>query len=277
MPYMLSFSAFVCFPSSPFIVPPTYILLFIGHPTHIFFPNHFSLSLYIAVTETPSSLTQPNQSLSLSTINLQVTIMRVPLLLLLLLLLLPTLVASECTCEVDAQQNNRTESFTYKIGAVASILIAGGIGVSLPLLGRRVEAFNPENDIFFMIKAFAAGVILATGFVHILPDAFQILTSPCLKDNPWGRFPFTGFIAMMSSIGTLMVDSLATNFYKRQHFGGKQVNVDEEKDDDHHAGHVHVHTHTTNGHAHGSATTPSSHETGVSDLIRHRIISQVSI
>ncbi|KAM7526913.1 hypothetical protein LguiA_016815 [Lonicera macranthoides] len=216
-------------------------------------------------------------------INLQVssnTIMRV-LLVPLLLVMLPTIVSAECTCEVDAQENNRTESLRYKIGAVASILIAGGIGVSLPLLGRRVEALNPENDIFFMIKAFAAGVILATGFVHILPDAFEILTSPCLKDNPWGRFPFTGFVAMMSSIGTLMVDSLATSFYKRQHFnnsGGKQVNVDEEKDDDNddqHAGHVHVHTHTTNGHAHGSATTPSSRETGVSDLIRHRIISQV--
>ncbi|KAL0306087.1 UNVERIFIED_CONTAM: Zinc transporter 1 [Sesamum radiatum] len=53
-----------------------------------------------------------------------------------------------------------------------------------------------------MIKAFAAGVILATGFIHILPDAFRTLTSPCLGENPWGKFPFAGFVAMMAAIGT---------------------------------------------------------------------------
>ncbi|ONI11849.1 hypothetical protein PRUPE_4G129600, partial [Prunus persica] len=76
--------------------------------------------------------------------------------------------------------------------SIASILVAGAIGVSLPLLGKKIPTLRPENDIFFMIKAFAAGVILATGFIHILPDAFDNLTSPCLKENPWGNFPSLG-------------------------------------------------------------------------------------
>ncbi|KAK3025092.1 hypothetical protein RJ639_044332 [Escallonia herrerae] len=194
----------------------------------------------------------------------------------LLLLVLPIIVLGECTHTdtAEAEQHNRSKSLKYKIAAIISILVAGGIGVSLPQMGKKVEALNPENDVFFMIKAFAAGVILATGFVHILPNAFDTLTSPCLKETPWKTFPFTGFIAMMSAIGTMMVDSFATSYYKRLHFNKKptQVNVDEEKGDEH-GGHLHIHTHATNGHAHGSSTP--SYELGPSDLTRHRIISQV--
>ncbi|GAY42461.1 hypothetical protein CUMW_067020 [Citrus unshiu] len=193
------------------------------------------------------------------------------------ILLYPTLVFGECVCDVEAmsQDNNQQEALKYKVIAIASILVAGAFGVSLPLLGKKVPALRPENDTFFMIKAFTAGVILATGFVHILPDAFDNLTSPCLVENPWGDFPFSGFVAMMSAIGTLMIDTFATGYYKRQHFNckpNKQL-VDEEMANEH-AGHVHVHTHATHGHAHGS-TDSSYQELALSEIIRKRVISQV--
>ena len=197
-------------------------------------------------------------------------------LLILLIFFLPSLVLSDCSCDEAEHSDhpiNGGESLKYKLAAIASILVAGAAGVSIPLLGKKVPALNPENHIFFMIKAFAAGVILATGFIHILPEAFERLTSPCLGENPWGKFPFTGLVAMMSAIGTLMVDTFATGYYKRQHFSKpKQVTADEERGQEH-AGHVHVHTHATHGHAHGSAS-PSDEES-LSDLIRRRIVSQV--
>lgn len=193
----------------------------------------------------------------------------------LILFLVPATVSGDCTCQDDqTEQHNKSEALKFKLAAIASVLGAGGIGVSLPLLGRRFHVFRPENDIFFMIKAFAAGVILATGFIHILPDAFRTLTSPCLGENPWGKFPFAGFVGMMAAIATLMVDTVATSFYKNMHFSkSKQVNVDEEAGDDEHAGHVHIHTHATHGHAHGAAAP--SNEMNLSDLVRQRIISQV--
>ncbi|KAF7835690.1 zinc transporter 5 [Senna tora] len=145
--------------------------------------------------------------------------------------------SSDCTCndvvtsltEVanpSGDNNNSTINLAlrFKVVSIASVLVAGALGVSLPLLSKQIPTLNPQNDVFFMVKAFAAGVILATGFIHILPEAFEALTSPCLKDNPWGRFPFSGFIAMVSSIATLMVDSIATGYYKKQHFkNSKQV------------------------------------------------------
>lgn len=192
-----------------------------------------------------------------------------------LILLFPSVVFGECTCESEDIHHNKGEALKYKLGSIASILVSGAVGVSLPLLSEKIPALRPEKDIFFMIKAFAAGVILATAFIHILPDAFVNLTSPCLKDNPWGRFPFTGFVCMLSAIGTLMIDTMATGYYKRSNLKSNQVTVDEESRGGHdhdHAGHVHGHTHgaTQGSNVHGSEELSSS-----SELIRHKVISQV--
>ncbi|KAA8547498.1 hypothetical protein F0562_003927 [Nyssa sinensis] len=99
------------------------------------------------------------------------------------LVLLPSLVMGKCPCELEEGDNNKHEALKYKVAAIASILLGCAIGVCIPMLGKIIPALQPDKDLFFVIKAFAAGVILATGFVHVLPDAFELLTSPCLK-NP---------------------------------------------------------------------------------------------
>ncbi|XP_021767570.1 zinc transporter 1-like [Chenopodium quinoa] len=204
-----------------------------------------------------------------------------------IMLLLPTIVVAECSCEAnDLPRDGKSVTLKFKLGAIGAILGAGAFGVGIPLLGKRISVLRPENDIFFMIKAFAAGVILATGFIHILPEAFEGLTSPCIGETPWQKFPFAAFIAMVASIGSLMVDSLATGHYRRVHFGGKDGNkevsinskvVDEESNDAH-AGHVHVHTHATHGHSHGHVGEGSDElgeQLSKLELIRHRVTAQV--
>lgn len=204
------------------------------------------------------------------------------------LALLLTTAAGECTCDSGEGDSPSSDPapvvLKYKVGALGAILGAGAMGVALPLVGSRVAALNPENDVFFMIKAFAAGVILATGFIHILPDAFESLTSPCLpKGGPWENFPFAGFIAMLTSVGSLMFESLTTGHSMRVHFGGNSNKdgkvVDEERDGEH-AGHVHFHTHATHGHAHGGSLVAANGDDRVGnlsklELIKHRITAKV--
>lgn len=74
---------------------------------------------------------------------------------------------------------------------------------------------QPDGNAFAIVKAFASGVILATGYMHVLPDSFDCLTSPCLPENPWRKFPFTTFIAMLSALMTLMLDSFSMSRYKK--------------------------------------------------------------
>ncbi|XP_075643251.1 zinc transporter 1-like [Castanea sativa] len=189
-------------------------------------------------------------------------------------LLLPSSAFGDCTCDTEGEGRDKTQALKYKLAAIASILVAGAIGVCIPILGKTIPALRPEKDIFFLIKAFAAGVILSTGFIHVLPDAFESLTSPCLSESPWQDFPFTGFVAMVSAIGTLMVDAFATSYYRKSHSNqAAQDGVGDVEMEGEHEGHLHVHTHATHGHAHGSTSFVDN--SASSDLIRHRVISQV--
>ncbi|CAN0919707.1 Zinc transporter 1, partial [Linum grandiflorum] len=176
----------------------------------------------------------------------------------------PTLVLGDCTCDAEEDSDrDRVAALTYKLVAIVSILVAGAVGVCFPVLGQKaIPALHPDNNVFFIVKAFAAGVILSTGFIHVLPDAFENLTSPCLDENPWGKFPFAGFIAMVAAMGTLAIDSFATSYYTKSH----NKCSDEEKDGGGlGAGHVHVHRHDTHGAVYEGQVL----------IIRHRVISQV--
>ncbi|KAK3032513.1 hypothetical protein RJ639_036180 [Escallonia herrerae] len=196
---------------------------------------------------------------------------------LLVLTVIPTKAVGDCTCEDEAEDRDKSQALKYKLVAIAAILVAGAAGVCLPVLGKTIPALRPEKDVFFVIKAFAAGVILATGFIHVLPDAFDNLTCPCLGENPWGKFPFAGFVAMLSSIGTLMVDTFATSYYVKSHFNNKRtpsaVRGNEDEIGVEYGGRVHVHTHATHGHSHGSSLGEA--DSSSSQLVRHRVISQV--
>ncbi|KAF8731820.1 hypothetical protein HU200_015759 [Digitaria exilis] len=205
-----------------------------------------------------------------------------------------------------ASGGDHARAKTLKVAAFFSILVCGALGCLLPVLGRRVPALRADGDVFFLVKAFAAGVILATGFIHILPDAFDKLTSPCLPSGgPWQSFPFAGLGAMVGTIGTLVVDTVATGYFTRLHFkdttaagggGGGVVSAaavgDEEKQQreaaahggggggEDHEGHLHMHTHATHGHAHGSTALVAAVGDGGGDgekehALRHRVIAQV--
>ncbi|KAL1220422.1 Zinc transporter 3 [Cardamine amara subsp. amara] len=122
----------------------------------------------------------------------------------------------QCECLHDDDHANKSAAHKYKIAAIPSVLIAGVIGVLFPLLGKIFPSLRPETSFFFVTKAFAAGVILATGFMHVLPEAYTMLNSPCLTSEAW-EFPFTGFIAMIAAILTLSVDTFATSSFYKSH------------------------------------------------------------
>ncbi|CAA0837376.1 zinc transporter 8 precursor [Striga hermonthica] len=128
-------------------------------------------------------------------------------------------VVQECGGADDGADGctDKKRALPLKIIAIVSILVTSMIGVCLPLVSRSVPALSPDRSLFVVVKAFAAGIILATGFMHVLPDSFDMLSSNCLKENPWHKFPFTGFVAMLSALVTLMIDSMATSLYSKKH------------------------------------------------------------
>ncbi|KAJ0081643.1 hypothetical protein Patl1_11792 [Pistacia atlantica] len=202
--------------------------------------NHFSISFFLILSIfTPQALSQSND---------------------------------ECTT-ASSSCNDKAAALPLKIIAIVTILITSLIGVSAPLFTRSVKALHPDRNLFVVVKSFAAGIILATGFMHVLPDSFDMLSSSCLEDNPWHKFPFTGFVAMLSAIVTLMVDSLATSIYSEKcNAGGGVVIPEGERDEELAAapqsfGHMH-------GHSHHLDQTKTAGSVG-SQLMRYRVIAMV--
>ncbi|KAJ1262061.1 hypothetical protein BS78_09G078400 [Paspalum vaginatum] len=136
-------------------------------------------------------------------------------------LLAASLSAASCAEEMQKAEGgdcrDDAAALWLKEVAMAAILVAGVLGVGLPLAGRKRRALRTDSAGFMAAKAFAAGVILATGFVHMLHDAENALSSPCLPSTPWRQFPVPGFVAMAAALGTLVLDFLATRFYEAKH------------------------------------------------------------
>lgn len=168
--------------------------------------------------------------------------------------------ANECT--------NKDKALRLKIIAIFSILVASVIGVGSPLVTRSIPTLHPDRNLFIILKSFAAGIILATGFMHVLPDSFDMLWSSCLKENPWHKFPFSGFVAMMSAIVTLMVDSMATSIYTKKHREIMPEGSDQRGDDQEMAV-------ASGGHFHGHHHRDAKEIGAGSKLLRYRVIAMV--
>lgn len=135
-----------------------------------------------------------------------------------------------CGAHGEEIEGCRDDSYalTLKYIAIGSILIAGACGVAIPLVGKKRRFLRTDSNLFVTTKAFAAGVILATGFVHMLPDATEALNDSCLPEFPWSKFPFSGFISMMAALATLLADFVGTQYYERkqERQGHQVVNAD---------------------------------------------------
>lgn len=167
---------------------------------------------------------------------------------------------------------NGPEALKLKLIAIVSILVASMLGVCLPMCSRSVPALKPDSNLFVVVKAFASGVILATGYMHVLPDSFEYLTSDCLPRDPWAKFPFTTFVAMLSAVATQMVDSFAMSYYRK--LGSRRSSsggAGQAKD-----GAAAVEDGSGNGQGEDvHSGFGEDHTDAKSQLLRHRVVAQV--
>ncbi|KAL4189673.1 hypothetical protein AMTRI_Chr08g166530 [Amborella trichopoda] len=120
-----------------------------------------------------------------------------------------------CSSEpvVRALCRSSPEAFRLKVIAIPIILITSVVGVSSPvILARRLNSDPAYARLLLWVKCFAAGVILSTSFVHVMPDAFQALADCRIATHhPWRDFPFSGLVTMLGALTTLLVDLAAAS------------------------------------------------------------------
>ncbi|KAG2239666.1 hypothetical protein Bca52824_091505 [Brassica carinata] len=166
---------------------------------------------------------------------------------------------------------DKAKALPLKIIAIVAIFTTSLLGVMAPLFSRYISFLRPDGNGFMIVKCFSSGIILGTGFMHVLPHAFEMLSSECLSDDPWHKFPFAGFVAMLSGLVTLAIDSVTTSLYTVKNVVrpvADEYGIDQEKAI-HGVGYNH-------SHGHGVLLSPTKDD-GPSDpqLLRYRIIAMV--
>lgn len=120
----------------------------------------------------------------------------------------------------DECESNSVRSEDYDVplhvGALIIIMFVSTLACLFPLIAQRIPRLRIPDAVFFTIRHFGTGVLIATAFVHLLPTAFECLNDPCL-----GAFwtedyqPMPGAIAL---VGVFFVIVIEMVFSPARHF-----------------------------------------------------------
>jgi len=100
-----------------------------------------------------------------------------------------------------------------KVVSIFVIFLTSVAGMSSPVLLAGIFRGKPLYDkAIVVIKCFAAGVILSTSLVHVLPDAYAALADcQVASRHPWKDFPFAGLVTLVGALLALLVDLAASS------------------------------------------------------------------
>lgn len=170
--------------------------------------------------------------------------------------------ADELSCNAAPDQG--LYNLTWHIVAAFVILLLSGVGVFgaffsgrpksskknkiLPEAELQVVKFNPLVDLG---KHFGTGVILATGFIHMLPGAVENLTNPCAGSFATSYGSWASLFAMLAGLLMHLIEYIAGEKARRNRLIVAVEDGDHAVDpeDGHHHHHPH-HEHTHEEHHH---------------------------
>lgn len=136
--------------------------------------------------------------------------------------------AANCLPEGEAAALSRVcrdgaAAARLKTGSLLAILAASAVGICLPVaLTRAFRGRAGYARGLLLVKCYAAGVILSTSLVHVLPDAHAALADCAVASRrPWRDFPFAGLFTLVGALLALLVDlSASSHLEAHGHVGG---------------------------------------------------------
>jgi len=145
----------------------------------------------------------------------------------------------------------------YAVIGIPVIFVLGLVGSFLPSM---VAKFFPKYGItkryyFSFFNGFAAGIILAVGLIHSLPEAVEGFETALTSDSTTDSYPWAFFVAMMAILILFTAEEILDVVANRFGIVGFDSH-DHGPTKDHVHGHSHAHAHE----AHACDHTPAEHE-----------------
>ncbi|SAM05594.1 hypothetical protein [Absidia glauca] len=106
---------------------------------------------------------------------------------------------NEETCALELDQ---PYDLNFRIGSLFIILGTSAVGIFAPILLHRIHPGQTDGVRSWILtigKFFGTGVVLATSFVHMLPEAIERFGSPCLSEGWHSYHAFGGVFCMIAA------------------------------------------------------------------------------
>ncbi|KAI8871572.1 ZIP zinc/iron transport family [Ramicandelaber brevisporus] len=163
---------------------------------------------------------------------------------------------AELACNQLAIDSDEVVDNSLRIGSLFIILVTSGIGALVPIIAQRLGAAKSPvfQGIIDFGLFFGAGVILATGLIHMFPGAVSALTNKCaptaFKDS---YTAFASLFAMLAMLIMHLIEYVAVA-YAMKHSRDQHGH-------DHEHSVAHGHSAVTAGAGSGSAGSESGNNT----------------
>lgn len=103
--------------------------------------------------------------------------------------------------------------FGARISSIFVILAVSALGSFFPLVAKECPWIKLPHWIFFITRYIGSGVIVATGFIHLLAEASSSLSDPCLG-GVFDEYPWAEGICLMGVFAMFFIDIL---FHRKIH------------------------------------------------------------
>ncbi|KAL7663873.1 Zinc-regulated transporter 2 [[Candida] zeylanoides] len=144
------------------------------------------------------------------------------------------------TCHADNEYDG--DHWGARISSVFVILVTSGIGTFLPILSSKYSFVRLPSWVFFIAKFFGSGVIVATGFIHLLQPANEALTDECLS-GVWQDYPMAFAFALIALFVLFFGELISFHYLDRKIQGGSDFSEDPEEHSHSHFGNSDLYTH----------------------------------
>uniref|UniRef100_K3WVH3 Zinc/iron permease n=1 Tax=Globisporangium ultimum (strain ATCC 200006 / CBS 805.95 / DAOM BR144) TaxID=431595 RepID=K3WVH3_GLOUD len=142
--------------------------------------------------------------------------------------------ADEQTCCGCADLTSEDDYNTpLHIGAIFILFAVSAAGTLLPVVSKHVPALSSNSMIMEWLMTFGFGVVIATGFIHMMNEGIEMLSNPCLGQVV-ENYESLGLAVVLATVVVMhLIECESAVFFadKTQHLHG------------HAHGHAHGHVH----------------------------------
>lgn len=113
------------------------------------------------------------------------------------------------SCEVEPMLDY---NMPLRIGAVFIIMVTSAVGIFAPIILYRIRPHREGSVRDWILTAgkfFGTGVIIATAFIHMLPEALARFESECLGEGWHSYHAFGGLFCMLASFALQIIELAA--------------------------------------------------------------------